>query len=256
MYLFTINSIFIALATYVIVRYLKFPNAKFADPAKQKRVRRNIGIFTLLLIIPSIYTAVIVIQENSFNQSVKKFIYENKTMANGYIYDYNINHKQKPSHLEIAIAGERLSDSQKDILFANLERHGIMRGQVTIKHSSVYDQSAYGIEIVHNILNRGELEVLKRDEIISNLRKELDSLKTIQIPYEQISKEIIAQYPEIKSLSITKGSEISVAPYATTDQIIVLIENEDHINDYQIEKLRQWLIVRLNFNNIRIHQIK
>ncbi|PKO96677.1 MAG: hypothetical protein CVU12_04380 [Bacteroidetes bacterium HGW-Bacteroidetes-7] len=256
MYLFTINSIFIALATYLMVRYMKFPHVQFADPAKQRRVRRTISFFTLILIVPSIYTGVLVIRENSFNQSAKRFIAENKTLANGYIYDYSVNHKVKPSHLEISIAGEKLSDNQREILFTNLERHGIMRSQVNLKFNSLYEEGSRETEMLKGIFERTDLEIARKDELINELRTELDSIRIREIPYEQITKEIKAQHPEITSLTIARGAEISSAPYASKDQVVAIIKWKEELSTAEISKLQEWLSVRLNVANVKIVQLK
>lgn len=52
-YLFFINSVFIALSTLVVVRYLHFPKRVFIDHEKEKRFKRYIFIFVLIVILPS-----------------------------------------------------------------------------------------------------------------------------------------------------------------------------------------------------------
>lgn len=63
-YLFCINSIFIALATFFGVKYLHFPLSHYDDPRKERRVRWIIAIVILLVLIPSILTAISVIRQN------------------------------------------------------------------------------------------------------------------------------------------------------------------------------------------------
>ncbi len=256
LYLFAINSMFIALATYLMVRYMKFPHVQFADPIKQRRVKRTISLFTLVLIVPSIYTGAIVIKENSFNQAAKRFIAENKTLANGYIYDYSINHKIKPSQLEISIAGEKLTDNQREILYTNLERHGIMRGQVNLKFNALYEEGSRETELLRGLFERTDLEIGKKDELIKALQVELDSIKSKEIPYEQITKEIQAQHPEIVSLTLARGEEISTAPYASKDQFVAIIKWTNELSQEEVEKLQDWLAVRLEVSNIKIVQLK
>ena len=52
-YLFTLNSIFIAGATFIIVRYLKYPLVSFVDAATEKRVRRYMIAFVIIVLLPS-----------------------------------------------------------------------------------------------------------------------------------------------------------------------------------------------------------
>ncbi|MDP3436350.1 MAG: DUF389 domain-containing protein [Bacteroidales bacterium] len=254
MYLFIINSLFIALATFLIIRYLKFPFVHFADPAKERKVRRTISLFALIIIVPSIYSGFVVIRENNFNQSAKKFITENKNLENGYIYDHKIDHSKKISSLELSIAGERLSEARKEIMFENLEKYGISRNQVVIKESAVYDGKSSDEAVLKSIFERGDKEVAQREEIIKTLSSRLDSIKSLEIPYEQITKEIMAQHPGVVSLSLARGSEILISPYAAKNQIIAVIKWSEPLNDTELKKLQEWLSVRLNTPNIRIVQ--
>jgi uncharacterized hydrophobic protein (TIGR00271 family) len=75
-YLFFINSFLIALATFLMARYMKFPVVKFNDPEKQRHVNRIIIIFSTITLIPSIVMAWMVIRENRFDYTVEKLVKE------------------------------------------------------------------------------------------------------------------------------------------------------------------------------------
>ncbi|PKP41205.1 MAG: DUF389 domain-containing protein [Bacteroidetes bacterium HGW-Bacteroidetes-10] len=254
-YLFFINSLFIALATFLMVRYLKFPFVKFADPARQRKVRRSISFIAILMIIPSIYTAVIVIQENSFNVAVKRFVKENKALDNSYIYDYSINHSGKSSILELSIAGEKLNNTQKELLFVSLEKHGVSRNNLVFKESATIENNG-DENIVKSILERNDLEIKKREEMIRNMESELRTIKSKEIPYRQIAEEILAQHPGMVSFSIGRGADVSLKDFNAMEQIVVLASWSKRLPDAEIEKLEKWLSVRMNEKNLRVVQVK
>ena len=70
-YLFFINCIFIALATFLTVKYLHFPSITLTDSKKDRRVKQTIAAFVIILITPSIFSAIGMIRENNFAQNVK-----------------------------------------------------------------------------------------------------------------------------------------------------------------------------------------
>ncbi|EKD31464.1 MAG: hypothetical protein ACD_77C00325G0003 [uncultured bacterium] len=254
-YLFFINSLFIALATFLVVRYLKFPLIKFADPAKQRRVRRAISIFALIMVIPSIYTAFLVIKENTFNQVAKKFVSEHKTMGSSYIFDYSINHKKKPSTLILSVAGDPLSQLQKDTMMTSLEKRGILKNQLIIKESErndVLDENGF----VKSIFERSDLEINKREVLIRNMESELKQLKSKEIPYKQIASEIIAQHPGIVSFSIARGAQVDIEKLDSKEQVIALIKWQKPLSGLEIIRLERWLSIRLKENNLMLVQIK
>ena len=254
-YLFFINSLFIALATFLVVRYLKFPLITFADPSKQRRVRRAITFFALLMVIPSIYTAVVVIKENSFNQAAKKFVAEHKTMGSSYIFDYSINHKTKPSTLILSVSGDPLSQLQKDTLMNSLEKRGILKNQLIIKENNrneVIDENGF----VKSIFERSDLEINKREVLIRNMELELKQLKSREIPFKQIASEIVAQHPGIVSFSIARGAQVDIEKLDSKEQVIALIKWQKPLSGIEIIRLERWLSIRLKENNLMLVQIK
>lgn len=264
-YLYFINSVFIALATFLTVRYLQFPLVKFSDPVKQKKVHRSITLFTLILIIPSIYSAVIVIKENRFNQEAKKFVTENKNLNNSYIYDYQItHHPPKGSILTISIAGEALTQKDINTLNESLAEYNIKKDQLIINQNSTYvPKNISDQEVVKSIFEQNKEEILKREELISQMEEELRNFKNKEFPSEQIAREINAQYPQVISLTLARGEQINITGSTAKDakthlreEAIAIIKFRTPIPAEQLSKLKQWLAIRLEIPDIKIIEEK
>lgn len=250
-YLFFINSVFIALASFIMVRYLKFPLVKFSDPVKQKKVHRIITIFTIILILPSIYSAVTVIQENKFNQAAKRFVTENKTIGNSYIYDYKISHHGGKSSITVSIAGEALNQADINRLHENLKLHGINSDQLTINQSSTFvPESINEHDFVKSIFEQNEQQIRKREELIQQMENELKVYRQGEMPYSQIAKELTIQYPEVTALTLTKGKRSAAG--SLEDKFIAIVESDSGIQQGKIEKITQWLKVRLDIRDILV----
>lgn len=265
-YLYFINSVFIALATFLTVRYLNFPLVKFTDPIKQKKVHRIITIFTIILIIPSIYSAVTVIRENKFNQVAKQFVAENKNLSNSYIYDYQITHKtRKPSEINISIAGEKLTQQEVNKLHESLAANNIKKEQLKINQNSTYvPKNVSDKDVVKSIFEKNEQEILKREELISQMEQELKKFRSKEFPCRQVAKEIYAQYPQITTITLARGEKINLANSATStdkqaelqEEIIAIIKFKTAIKEAEFLKLKKWLAVRLEIPNIKIIEEK
>lgn len=255
-YLYFINSVFIALATFLTVRYLQFPMVHFSDKVKQKKVNQSITIFTIILIIPSIYSAVIVIQENRFNQNAKKFISENRNMSNSYIFDYKISHRAgKESHIDISIAGEELKPKEIDMLKKRLADFSIEEDQLTINQSNTFDpSSSLESQLAKDIFRKNEQEIKERESTIKEMQKKLDSYSSKILPSEQIAKEIRAQYPKLISITLARGEKVKTDSNTQVkgEEVIAILKLESHLTLLEHKKLEEWLAVRLNIPNIRI----
>ncbi|MGY8940179.1 MAG: DUF389 domain-containing protein, partial [Flavobacteriales bacterium] len=83
MYLFIINTIFIALATFLVLKLLHFPMHKYANAAKRKRYSTIATIIGLSVMIPAIFTFINAFQNNQMNTQINSFI-KNEIKINKY----------------------------------------------------------------------------------------------------------------------------------------------------------------------------
>ncbi|MFV0238323.1 MAG: DUF389 domain-containing protein, partial [Flavobacteriales bacterium] len=91
-YLFFINSVFIALTTLFIVKLLNFPLAKYQDTVKRRKINFLITIIAIITIVPSAYFFIEALQKGIFKTRVISFI-NNEMIDNfptsNFIYDPN-----------------------------------------------------------------------------------------------------------------------------------------------------------------------
>ncbi|MDD3201002.1 MAG: TIGR00341 family protein [Bacteroidales bacterium] len=254
LYLFFINSVFIALATFIVVKYFKFPKVKLEDLKKQRKLTRNVSIFTLILIIPSIWSAIVVINENSFNQNAKRFIADNKAIGSSYIYDYDISHDQGKGTITISLGGEPLSPSEKALLIRSAEGYGISANQIVINDHSITRENLSEKELMKSIFERNDEEIKRREELLDKMDKELKTYQSKELPSTQIAKELLSQYPDLISFSIARGDSVNPSDMKKSENIFVLVKWKKPVDHETVKRLQNWLSVRLDFPNIKVIQ--
>lgn len=74
LYLFFINATFIAFASFVVIKSLRFPMIHYADSKQRRRIARFVGFIALLVMIPAGITFVHALGENSFRKEANAFI--------------------------------------------------------------------------------------------------------------------------------------------------------------------------------------
>lgn len=259
-YLYFINSVFIALATFITVRVLHFPLVKFADPQKQKKVHKVITVFTIILILPSIYSAVMVIKENNFDQLAKRFVKENKSLGSSYIYDYHIHHAgHKPSVIKISIAGEALRDDVIEGLNQKMKDMGLGNARLEINQSSTFlSEKSAGKEVIKGIFEQNEQEIQRREKLIAEMEAQLKEYKSRKFPSRQVAREILAQYPQMTSLVLARGEHVQSSDIAAGDETalkevtIAIIGTSSPMAQGDLDKLGQWLAIRLEVPHVKI----
>ena len=175
MYLFVINTVFITLATYVMVKYLRFKAVSCLDPAVAKKRRNTISALIAIVVIPSIISAIGMIQDNNFERNVEAFVQENRLVSRSYIYDYRIynDHGRK---VEFSLTGEPMSYDAQTAFFASARAHKIKDSQVVIKEHSLGMTEEEMNALVRGVYDKTDREMAEKEAQLDRLQTRLDSL--------------------------------------------------------------------------------
>lgn len=131
LYLFFINTVFIALSTFLTVRFLKFPNKEFINVTTKKKVHNWMGLIVLITLVPSIYFGYEFTKEIKFKSQANVFISEEVKSNDNFIISKNIDYKNKL--IELVIGGKKI-DSLKIIeLNKDLNKYNLINSKLIIK---------------------------------------------------------------------------------------------------------------------------
>ena len=254
LYLFFINCLFIMLATYISVKYFKFRQTEYSDISTGRKTKRMITMLIILFIVPSIWSAVILINQNRFEESAIAFVEHSKSYGKSIIYDYKIDHTDG-STIEISFVGEPLDESTRNNIYNTAARYGIDKNSLIINDHTT-TESINEMELVKDIYDRMEREISTRDAEIAQLKAQIENTQSVKIPYKQLTQEIISSYPTIYEVHITRGESINVKNIEQTKiSMIVVVYTSAEISDEECNKLESWLKIRLNKQNIRLFTI-
>ena len=186
LYLFVINSIFIALATFVMVKYLHFPVAGEDSGLRNRLTGRAVAVILLIIIVPSVLSAVRMVQESNFNRNVAQVVGENKTLGRGFIYDYNVDLTAKPHTVELFMAGEQISLQDKEKLYSDAERYGLTRSQIIFREDAVnVRESTSESDVIKSILEHSDNQFTRMNETINALRDSIAVLNAELAKYKE-----------------------------------------------------------------------
>lgn len=261
-YLFFLNAIFIALATYLIVRFLKFPYKEQVDASTQTRVKRAFIVFVLLIFVPSIYTLYNLVSQERLNAKVDQFVdTEIKQKMEDLYYDgHTISSKDDSVIVKMSLLGSKAIDSQ---LLVDLNR------SLNIN----YDLANARLEIIQNNRNKFEKELLAKieeqnnfvlEEVYSRNQSELQSYKTMayqlekklqanmeqNIPILEIKEELKIHYPSIDDFKY--AHVISDRDTVLTFMIKWQASEQSKIVQESQLKIKEWLKLRLKKDTITV----
>ena len=173
LYLFTINSIFIALATFLAVKYFRFPAVE-SDEQRMRLPKSALYIILLIVIVPSIISAISVVKENNFKIHAERVVNENKNLGKCFIYDHKATYSRKDPKLELFLAGETLTDEAKERLYNSAEEYGITRSQIVFHEDATTMRQEFSEkEIVKGIYEQTDKQIKALNDSIAKLTNTL-----------------------------------------------------------------------------------
>lgn len=248
-YLFFINSFFIALATFLIVKYLHFPQKKYLNKNREKLVKRSISVFSIVVIIPSVIIALHVIRETSFNTSANKFIteiQESPYFEHSQLISYKKDFGYKEQSIMLSVVGKEITPEEiTHIQSLMRNQYGLKNATLIVKQTEQFYSSKNENEVIEKILERKDAQLAEYQQRIDELESELDKLNTNEKANRQIAKELAVQYPTITSFSVVKLVYTDTKTLKTDTIPTLFIESTHSLSDEQKQKLLQWLRVRL-----------
>ena len=251
LYLFVINCTFIMLATYAGVKYFRFRPTEFQDEKIGKRTKRLTTALIIIFIIPSIWSAVMLIRQNNFEVNAVSFAEHRNTYGKSILYDYKIDHNDNTS-LTLFFTGETLSERDKDELYSLAAEYDIEKEQIQIRDYSMEEKS--GMDAFKDIYEKKESIISAKEQEIVLLKNELDRIKSNELEYDNLSKEIFSIKSSVTDVTITKGHSFNRDSNADNEIIFVSVSSADSIATSELDELREWLKVRLNTDAVEVSQ--
>ncbi len=174
LYLFVINSVFIALATYLMVKYLRFRTVSGISPETAKKRRNLISTVLAIVIIPSIWSAIVLVGNNDYERNVRSFVESNRIVGSSYIYDYKVEGRK----VRFSFAGEELSDSLRTDFFEKAAAYHLKPKSITISEHNFGLTQKEMESMMKEVTTKADEERIRYDSEIEALRSSLDSLAT------------------------------------------------------------------------------
>ena len=242
LFLYIINCVFIGIATFLIVKYLKYPPINFVDEKRKKRVQNAVTIVSVLILVPSVYFAYSLYQEQKFRQQVNLFL-DKEITDKGYTLVYKkVSFSSNPKKIEIALLSKNYSDEELENLNSELNNFGIENTILTVKSNT-----SNNINLLKNdILN----EVNKNDEKNKKIIELEQQLASNSFDNSQLLKEAKIVLPKLEAISVS-NNQFAEGDSLVKKNVLMYVAKEKLTNEEE-SKLKLWIENRLNQENIEI----
>ena len=264
LYLFGINTVFIALSTFVVVKYLRFPLAKYATTTKRKKVNRIVILVALIVIIPSVFSFLRIIDRTLYEKHASVFIDENIVYPGAEVIKRSLDLEAK--EIEVYLIGENVPKStitnwqsaiQEDERLLGTKLN-VRQGQDKSDELALKLSDKVKEGVLQDLYTQSSQQISDKDAKIRLLENEINRLaaeaKKSEIPLQDLATEAKINYSGIQSLSYanvvtTDFKKIDTIPVFTVrwdDKLKTKTKNSQEV------KLGEWLKYKLKLDTLKI----
>lgn len=241
LYLFIINTVFIALATITIVRILHFPYIQFADEKTKKKNSRIMWLVTIITLLPSLYFGYDIVKRDAFNKNAEKFIAIEAIFPDDYLLKKDIDAKEQT--ITLTFGGKKIASEDTAALNKKLKNYNLQKATLIIKQGFAYldntDNTKQNTELdnFNKALQQKENEIQFYKKIIDSINQQNDFVI-------QLNKEARAINTHVKDITIaplTLNTDTTIHDSISKDHYLFFVETTHKLDKNDKAQLEKWL---------------
>lgn len=238
-YLFIINTVFIALATLLTVRLLKFPRHNMIDQDAEVKAKWIVWAVVLITLLPSIYFGYDIVQRNKFSKNAERFIDLESAIPNDYLLKRTIDPKKKS--IILVYAGAEIDSLKINELRNKLKNYNLDNATLEIKQGFAYfndNEENEQVKQLNNVLTEKNYEY----QIV---KSKLDRINEAVQLNAQIIKEANALYPDLDNLSVALLQSVDTSKNVDT-LYIAYLQFKKKPSAKEKNQIQKWMETKLD----------
>ncbi|EON78301.1 putative integral membrane protein [Lunatimonas lonarensis] len=253
-YLFFINSVFISLSTYLIVRFMGFPKKEFMDEKREKTVRNYITIFTILTIVPSIYLAYNIVRRTIWEKAATSFVSSEFDFPRTQVISSSFFYNPDSSVIEVALVGERIDEQMIASLRRRTESSNLKNTHIQIKQSgdSGADMNLLRSDILKDLYERNEILLQNKDQQIRFLEREIEKYTETSNMTMDLAQEAKVNHQHLNAFAINRAIIANLQQNQVDTILFAYATFSVKPGLPEQNKLKEWLKVRTKADSVAL----
>ncbi|MBS0576021.1 MAG: TIGR00341 family protein [Proteobacteria bacterium] len=251
MYLYTINCVFIALATVVGIRAIGLKKHGFATAAIAKKTKSILLFLALLTALPSTYLAFQLVRDEVFRSNAQEFIRREFVFQSAQVVDSKIDPAQRTIDVSLVgdpIGKDMLANIEAKLAGANLGGTKIILHQMGDHRLNVTELKS---SLLSDLLHESQAAVKLRDFQVQKLTTDLAKRNAVFDQAEGVGKELRQLYPEITKMIIGEGVVVS-ADGPSQPLLYLNLSSRNALPADAQKRITDWIKIRMGKASVEI----
>lgn len=253
LYLFVINSVYIAVATYIVARLLKFKKVGRYEHSLERTIQRTISIVAFIVLLPSMFIAYRLVQVEIREQNISNFIREEIQSLDLHVMDRKVYEKDGQTILHIMLLKD--SKNMESIWEKKMPAYGLSGIKLEIE-KAVPDQKMFNVAEVKSgllaeIVRSNQDLIQKKDLEITTLKEQVSRYEKQRLPMDQILSELKTIQPAVIRIVVVVDYVVVSKKEAKTDLVGYIVLSH-LINEKEKAQILDWLKARTQVNETHL----
>ncbi len=243
------KKVFIALATYAMVRFLKYEKKAFIDKVRERNVKRLMMVITLVTFIPSVVIGFHMVRVSLFEAVADKYVSQVFNFPHTRVIECNKHYAQgkNPSQIELLLVGEPLGEEVIENARTQMRNFGLEEAELVVRQANTEDK----VDVVS--LQKSYQELLEeKNRRIGEMSSQLKRYRVTNVEVNDISREVGAMMDNIGAISLTKGITFDVEGTPGDTTLVCVVTPRDSALPVDRETLIRWLRIRTKVENVKL----
>ena len=252
-YLYFINTVFIALATYVGVRLLKFRPKQFVDKARLATVNRYIAAIVIVTMLPAAYMTTQIIRQSMLENNVKQFVKHELNQHGTRILSEQADRETKTLNVVAvgaALPNELIEAARKHMGNYQLDNYRLNVIQGAQSDSLLLARNYGGVQ--KGLSGQDQQQLALQTERMAQLEREIADYRRLDALAREIGGEVKAVCPKVTRIGLSKITEMPVDSGVVRTYVLAVANCPTTLPDDDRQRLVQWLKVRTQADSLRL----
>ena len=246
-YLFFINTVFIALATFCGVRLLHFQMSEFLSSDVGTKAHRIVTAIVVLTMLPAAVMTVNIVRKSFFENNMRKFIKSELTQRGTQIISTDV--EKDSMKLRVVAVGREITEATRTAAEQRMEQYGmkgyrlhIIQGVQTDSILALNNQ----LTQVNTTRETDRQQIIELSAQATTLAAQLEGYARLDDLSAELRPELKALFPQVRSIGLSRVTE-TMSDTALQHRFVVALVGtapNKRLNPADRQKLQEWLQTR------------
>lgn len=244
LYLYIINSIFIALATFIGAAFImQFQKRTMVDKVRERKVQRMVTTLAIVTLTPAVILTIGMVRESWFNRHVNEFVHQELQFPRTVIVSRHTDFNART--FDVVLVGAEVDSAMIAQARERLPRYGLEGVNMQVL------QAADGVTDGRNVnetLAFTESELKHSELLLAQQQLHINELEDKLRPYQEsealaptLLQELCTLFPQVKGVTVTRGTTAQSDTTLLLPTSLYVIDLESALSKADNEKVESWL---------------